>query len=101
MSIFAQTAATIWVNARPAFPGQKAGHRELCRARAQPEGPALLNPLDLLIGPALRQPSRPKDGEVPGSGQPYSPAIAVASALATIIALGWAIKRATAARPRQ
>lgn len=52
----------------------------------------MLTPLDILIGPALRHPQGPREGEVPGSGQPFSPVVAIAVTLASTLAIGWAVR---------
>ena len=49
-------------------------------------------PLDMLIGPSLRYSQGPREGEVPGSRQPYSPVMATAGAFAAVIAIGWAVR---------
>ncbi len=54
----------------------------------------MLNPLNLLIGPALRHPQGPREGEVPGSGQPYSATVASVGAIVAVAALGWTIRAA-------
>ncbi len=60
----------------------------------------MLNPVDLLIGPALRHPSTPPEGDVPGSGRARSPAVTAAAVIVTALAGGWVVRRALGA-PRR
>jgi hypothetical protein len=57
-----------------------------------------LNPLDLLLGPAMRHPQPPREGEVPGSRVPSLDPWKAAGALGVVAAALWAIRRATAPR---
>jgi hypothetical protein len=58
----------------------------------------MLNPVDLLIGPALRHPSGPIEGEVPGSRRPRRPALKVTAVIVAALAGSWIVRRASAAR---
>lgn len=50
------------------------------------------HPLDMLIGPALRSPQGPREGEASESRRPYSPAVGVAGSVAAALAVGWAFR---------